>query len=330
MYSGSVRVRARARRGKGRKVPEKTAKTARVRLLQLAVCLALFLTVFIGKGVFPQRLQYVSEKMLVLLGENTDFRGAFARLGTSLAEEESVLGEIGAFCVQVFGPVKENAVPVLMPAEAGASVEQQFLNSTPDQSVMMSHYLRLEEVPEAWLPLAEESQAEPEPVQHSEVPAVGAVLLQADYQGPELPEGHTMDQLSLGALEVATPVMGTLWSEYGYRDHPIDGEYKFHNGVDIGADEGTDIGAFAAGTVEYIGQSDAYGKYLQIDHGQGIKSFYAHCSQILVSQAQKVSRGECVARVGATGNATGPHLHFELKCGGTYLDPAYYIQYKAP
>ena len=124
--------------------------------------------------------------------------------------------------------------------------------------------------------------------------------------------------------------MGRLWSEYGYREHPIDGEYKFHSGVDLGAESGTDILAFAAGTVEFIGYSDAYGNYLQVDHGQGIKSFYAHCSTLCVKKGQRVDMGECIARVGSTGSATGPHLHFELRCAGQVIDPGYYINYEKP
>ena len=327
----SRRVRAGGRRGNMSGtgyVAEKTAERVRVRTAQLVVCLVLFLALFIGKGVFPQGLQQVSGQILYLMEQNTDFRGAFVRLGTSISEENSVLGEIGAFCIQVFGPVKEDSLPVLMPEEIGVVREQSFLNSGPDQAVLMTHYLRLEEVPEGWL--SEVWVPEEEKAQNGGIPAVGTVVLEADYHGPELPEGYTMDRLSLGTLEAATPVIGTLWSGYGYRDHPIDGEYKFHNGVDIGAEEGTVIGAFAAGTVEYIGQSNAYGNYLQIDHGQGIKSFYAHCSQILVQRGQQVEKGTCVAKVGATGNATGPHLHFELKCGATHLDPAHYIEYNVP
>lgn len=91
------------------------------------------------------------------------------------------------------------------------------------------------------------------------MPAVGTVLLSANYEGPALPNNYTMDKLSLGALETVNPILGHLNSVYGYRDHPVDGEYKFHNGVDIGGQMGDPIGAFAAGTVEYIGENDDHG-----------------------------------------------------------------------
>ena len=159
------------------------------------------------------------------------------------------------------------------------------------------------------------------------VPAVGTVLLSANYEGPALPNNYTMDKLSLGALETVNPILGHLNSVYGYRDHPVDGEYKFHNGVDIGGQMGDPIGAFAAGTVEYIGENDDHGLYLQIDHGNGVKSFYAHCSKLCVSQGQTVAAGETVALVGSTGVSTGPHLHLEIKCNGVHVDPAYYVTF---
>ena len=106
---------------------------------------------------------------------------------------------------------------------------------------LTAHYLRLDRVPDSWLPgeQAEGEAAQQTPQAQTVAPAVGTVLLKANYNGPELPANYTMDQISLGDLETVTPVFGPLWSTYGYRDHPIDGEYRFHNGVDIGAYQGT-------------------------------------------------------------------------------------------
>lgn len=331
MYGGSAQAPGR-RRAYGRRtaVPEKKkAGKEQVRLIQLGLCLALFLTVFLGKGVFPQRLQAAGGQLLSLLGADTDFRGAFARLGESLSQREDVLGEIGNFCIQVFGSDKvETAQSQRDNGQLRA--ELQFLDSSPGQAAMAAHYLRLEPAaetrPEA--PAEQSPQTVEAPEEPEAVPAVGTVLQFVDDGGQTLPEGYTLDRLSLGTLEIVTPVLGPLRSAYGYREHPVDGQYKFHSGVDIGADEGEAIGAFASGTVEYIGESDIYGKYLQIDHGQGVKSFYAHCSRLDVQKGQTVTAGDEVALVGSTGNATGPHLHFELKCAGQHVDPAYYIEYK--
>lgn len=331
MYGGLQTAEQRGRYRRRKTASERrTAGKEQVRLLQLGLCLALFLTVFLGKGVFPQRLQQSGERLLSLLGADTDFRAAFVRLGTSLSEREDVLGEIGDFCIQVFGPEQVRRQSDRRGGGDSLGDELQFLNSSPDQAAMAAHYLRsysdLPQRAEQRLEPVEEAAVGEEP--EAAVPAVGVVVQYVDDGGQPPPEGYTLDRLSLGTLETVTPVLGPLRSEYGYRPHPIDGQYKFHSGVDIGADEGSAVVAFASGTVDYIGESEIYGKYLQIDHGSGITSFYAHCSALEVQKGQTVSAGEEVARAGSTGNATGPHLHFEIQCAGRHVNPAYYIQYK--
>lgn len=324
---------AAGKRGRGNK--SGLSPKERVRLGQLCVCLALFLIVFVGKGAFPQQLAQLQGKLVSVLTADTDFRAAFAKLGESLGGQGSVLGELEDFCVEVFGiqPTGDGTLP----EETQTQQEQAFLNAGASSADLAAHYLRLDDMPEDWLkeePVTQttaEPQAEPQPetaaAPAESVPAVGTVLLSANYTGTPLPNNYTMDKLSLGALETVNPILGHLRSTYGYRDHPVDGEYKFHNGVDIGGQMGEPIGAFAAGTVEYIGENDDHGLYLQIDHGNGVKSFYAHCSKLLVSQGQAVGAGETVALVGSTGVSTGPHLHFEIKCAGVHVDPAYYLTF---
>ena len=135
-----------------------------------------------------------------------------------------------------------------------------------------------------------------------------------------------MDRYALGLAQTVSPVLAVESSGFGWRNHPIENEERFHYGVDLAADTGTTVKAFAAGTVDYIGESDVYGQYLQLDHGNGIKSFYAHCSRLCVQQGQPVAAGEKVAESGATGDVTGPHLHFELKRDGVRINPEYYIE----
>ena len=323
-------VQRSSRRAYGHNVREgsrrqRTAARERVRLMQLAVCAVLFAVVFIGKGVFPQRLTQLKGDLQALLSSDTDFRVALADLGENLAGKGPVLGELGDFCVQVFGPSQEDE---LMDPSVQVQAAQDFLNQQAGTAEQAAYYLHLDQVPEEWLQT--EVQAEEpvsEPAAEETIPAVGTVVWKSDYSGEPLPENYTMDCISLGVLETINPILGHLRSEYGYRDHPVDGEYKFHNGVDIGGQIGDPIGAFAAGTVDYIGENDDHGLYLQIDHGNGIKSFYAHCSKLCVSQGQVVAAGEKVAEVGSTGVSTGPHLHLELKWNGLHLNPAYYVEF---
>lgn len=118
---------------------------------------------------------------------------------------------------------------------------------------------------------------------------------------------------------------------------PVDGGYIYcgywgyygHNGVDITADIGTDIYAAADGVVTYAQPASVwpYGKNVIIDHGGGYQTRYAHCSSVLVEEGQQVSQGEVIALVGRTGNATGPHCHFEVIYQGAYQNPSNYIGY---
>ena len=121
-----------------------------------------------------------------------------------------------------------------------------------------------------------------------------------------------------------TPTAGTLTSDFGSRLSPLTGQPGFHYGLDLAADEGTSIAAFADGTVRETGES-GYGLYLIVDHADGFSTLYAHCSSILVKVGDSVTCGQEIARVGQTGNATGPHLHLELWHDGAALDPAAYL-----
>jgi murein DD-endopeptidase MepM/ murein hydrolase activator NlpD len=140
----------------------------------------------------------------------------------------------------------------------------------------------------------------------------------ADYTWYPLPFAHS------------APVQGVVSSDFGFRRHPVYGETLFHYGLDLAADVGAEIRAFAAGTVRAAGVSDTYGYYLEIDHGDGFTSFYAHCDRLLAKAGQTVSLGERIARVGMTGLATGPHLHFELRLNGVSLAPGRYLESVAP
>ena len=120
-----------------------------------------------------------------------------------------------------------------------------------------------------------------------------------------------------GALQWPLPVAGTITSPQGYRTDPFTGKVSYHNGTDISAPEGTPILAAADGTVTIANATDSwggsYGYYVKIDHGGGLTTLYAHCSNICVTVGQQVLAGQVVAYVGQTGRATGPHLHFEVQ-----------------
>src|SRR5699024_5394925 len=99
-----------------------------------------------------------------------------------------------------------------------------------------------------------------------------------------------------------------------------------HKGIDIGAAGGTTIVATAGGTVTYAGwNSGGYGNLVKIDHGNGVETYYGHCSKVYVKKGQQVEAGEKIAAVGSTGRSTGNHLHFEIRLNGAQVNPQKYV-----
>ncbi|OPZ10438.1 MAG: Murein DD-endopeptidase MepM [candidate division BRC1 bacterium ADurb.BinA364] len=123
----------------------------------------------------------------------------------------------------------------------------------------------------------------------------------------------------------ALPMGGDVRSGFGYRKHPMGGGTKFHSGVDIAAPHGTSIRAAAEGVVAEATYDRWFGYYILIRHKNGYSTKYAHLSRIKVRKGQYVSQGETIGYEGATGQSTGPHLHFEIHKDGVSKDPGIYI-----
>ena len=103
------------------------------------------------------------------------------------------------------------------------------------------------------------------------------------------------------------------------------GSYDFHTGIDFAGASGSAIVASDGGTVSWAGWKGNYGYLVIIDHGDGVQTYYAHCSKLLVTEGELVSQGDTIARVGSTGRSTGPHCHFEVRIDGTAVNPAIYL-----
>ena len=121
------------------------------------------------------------------------------------------------------------------------------------------------------------------------------------------------------------PASRYISSSFGNRLHPILKVWKFHTGIDIGCSAGKDIVAAASGKVIMSKVYGGYGNCVMIDHGGGIVTLYGHASKLLVSEGQTVKRGQTIALVGSTGRSTGPHLHFEVRKNGEYINPMNYF-----
>ena len=123
-------------------------------------------------------------------------------------------------------------------------------------------------------------------------------------------------------ISLAKPVSGTITSRFGVSSNIRSSE---HTGLDIAAPTGTTVTAAASGTVTFAGWKGSYGNMIVITHGNGVQTYYGHCSKLIASVGQEVSQGQVIAAVGSTGNSTGPHLHLEIRVNGVAYNPQNYL-----
>ncbi|MEX2222010.1 MAG: M23 family metallopeptidase [Candidatus Rokuibacteriota bacterium] len=126
----------------------------------------------------------------------------------------------------------------------------------------------------------------------------------------------------LTGADLLTPVQGRVSSVFGPRLHPVHKVMRPHTGIDLAAPSGTPIQAAAAGRVTFAGPRGGYGNLVILDHGNGLETYYAHQRDLGVRVGDVVAAGQRIGTVGATGTATGPHLHFEVRRDGAPQDPA--------
>lgn len=323
-------VRSSSVRGK-----EKMSGREKRRLAQFVACGTIFVMLVTVKLLLPSRMAQLGQKISALMEQNMDVSEVFSAVGRAVSGEESVNGTLKDVYQAVFHPdenAEENAV------ETAATVEPKFGEPLAIESLHSFVEGRCKN--DDWLPqglqdktaAAETIAAAQEGTTSQSVGTTAAAAAETGamnlsyilYSEENLPANVCMEQTTLG-FDYCTPVCGTLSSGFGYREHPIEGEEKFHYGIDIAADTGTEIDCFADGTVTAVGESSSYGKYLIVSHDGGYTTLYAHCSKITTSSGSKVTEGQKIAEVGETGMATGPHLHFELQLKGEYLNPIYYV-----
>ena len=124
------------------------------------------------------------------------------------------------------------------------------------------------------------------------------------------------------SLNLIRPISGTITSRFGAKSSIRSSN---HTGLDIGATIGTPVKAAARGTVTFAGYKGSYGYLVVVSHGNGVETYYGHCSKLYVSAGQTVSQGDVISAVGNTGNSTGPHLHLEIRVNGVAYNPQNYL-----
>ncbi len=269
---------------------------------------ALFIVLTAVKLLFPAQTEGLRSRLREAVSRDADYSAVFETIGERLSDGA---GEAAAL---LFGQTERSAA---RPAVYEPVTIQQLRRE--------AEYL----LPESPAPSSEvtepEPTSEPEPTP-SETPAAVAAFLeaQAEFADYGLPVNVSYEMPRL-PFEYASPVSGYTSSGFGYRLHPLQNEVKFHYGTDFAVWSGTDVQAFADGTVALVGWDAGYGNYVIVEHENDWQSLYAHCSEILVYSGQSVSMGDVIAKSGATGEVTGPHLHFELRKDGTFYNPEFWL-----
>ena len=298
--------RRSARGGRPAKRNEPLPPKERGQLIRLVICGSIFVLLVGAKLALPERMESFNARLSEMLSSNMDVQAVFSAVGRGLSGDAD--GAAEDVYQAVFHPAEaqETAAALPMPEETPAlDMLRAYEDTVSEETTQPEEQPATAQVPEEQVP---------------EVSTLAYVL----YSDKNMPEDVSMEQAILD-FDYCTPVCGVLSSSFGYREHPVEGEERFHYGIDLAADSGTAVSCFANGTVTAVGESSSYGKYCIVTHSGGYTTLYAHCSRITVSSGTSVSRGEKIAEVGETGMATGPHLHFELHQDGVYLNPIYYV-----
>jgi murein DD-endopeptidase MepM/ murein hydrolase activator NlpD len=160
------------------------------------------------------------------------------------------------------------------------------------------------------------------------MPSAEQLMRRIEFDAKSLAEvdaALVRQQDKLRTMPSIWPVQGYVVSGFGRRADPFTGSREMHYGLDVAAPAGTPIVAPADGRVVDAGWKGGMGKCVEIDHGYGIRTIFGHCRTLKVSDGQRVTRGQAIATVGATGRATGTHVHYGIKVNGNWTNPANYI-----
>ena len=305
----SEQKRRSGRRAGVAKRSEPLSPRERGQMIRLVACGTMFVLLVAAKLALPARMERFNAKLAEVLSRNMDVQTVFSAVGRGFAGDGSNAAE------EVYQAVFHSE------ASDGAAVETAL--AMPDELPAMDMLREYQTALPDSVP-KEETTSEAQPAQESPTQTEVSTLAYVLYSDKNLPEDVSLEQVILD-FDYCTPVCGTISSPFGYREHPVEGEERFHYGVDLAADTGTAVSCFADGTVTAVGESSSYGKYCIVTHSGGYTTLYAHCSRITASSGAEVARGEKIAEVGETGMATGPHLHFELHQNDAYLNPIYYV-----
>jgi murein DD-endopeptidase MepM/ murein hydrolase activator NlpD len=273
--------------------------TFRVRPFVLAAIAVLVLPIVLGFGLrlgASTELQHLRAVNVSLQEENSSYRDATGALTTQIESLQASINDLGVRARVDPGAARAmEKLPGPIKSQGGTSMEGASALLTPD--------------------IAEASS--PERV----FGMLRTVLGSLEGYLSVVRRSVEKREALLNATPSIWPIHGWLSAGFGMRPDPFTGEADFHPGLDISAEAGTPIRATASGTVELAAPSGDYGNLVVIDHGFGLVTRYGHMSKFAVWQGEEVNRGDVIGYVGATGRATGPHLHYEVLANGKLMNP---------
>jgi murein DD-endopeptidase MepM/ murein hydrolase activator NlpD len=273
--------------------------TFRVRPLVIATLCVFALPMALGFGLragATTELQQLRSANVSLQQENASYRDATGALTTQIESLQTSINDLGIRArIDPAAARAMDKLPLPIKSQGGTSLEGASALLTPD--------------------ITEESS--PERV----FGMLHNVLSSLEGHLNLLRRSVEKREALLNATPSIWPIHGWLSAGFGMRPDPFTGQPDFHPGLDISAETGTPIHATAAGTVELAAPSGDYGNLVVINHGFGLVTRYGHMSKFAVWQGQQVNRGDIIGYVGATGRATGPHLHYEVLADGKLMNP---------
>lgn len=270
--------------------------------LKLYLTSGIFIGVTVLKLMLPEQTSCVRQAVVKLIDMDMDYRNMMVQAGTLLTDES---------VQQVIGFFREE--PIQEATETEDEITVEITESSPPC---------VEFTP---VPSIADSGTIDEGTAKNVLEAIEAFRMsQQEYAEYATPDTVSYANLCI-PFSYISPVEGVTSSGFGYRVHPIEGGVRFHYGTDFAAEEGTPILSFADGEVSMTGYEKGYGNFVEITHEGGWKTLYAHCSEVKVNWYQRVNKGDVIALAGATGGATGPHLHLELTHNGYYTNPEFFF-----
>lgn len=277
--------------------------TIRLRPFAIAICTVLALPVLLGLGLrlsATTEVNHLRAANSTLEQENSSYRQATGALAGQIESLQSAISELGLRAR--LDPVSARAMEKLPSnvkngAVGGTSIEGARAMLTPELNTASMSSL------------------------DQTFTLLRNVL--GSLEGHLSTVRHSVEQREslMNATPSIWPIHGWLSAGYGMRADPFTGERDFHPGLDISADKGTPIVATADGKVEIAAPSGDYGNLVVVNHGHGLVTRYGHLSKFAVWQGRTVKRGDVLGYVGATGRATGPHLHYEVLAYGKLMNP---------